>query len=218
MKSNLCNGRAPAHPLLARAPGVLALVLGLASCAAPPPPPPARAGGGAALPAPRPVQVARPSVPPGETAANASAGGVRDAAQTPGAWTYTAEQGGTAARFAAPGTLPLLVLRCDQARRTIVLLRPAASAAPVAASIGTSSGARNLTANPAANVEPRALAIELDPRDRVLDQMAFSKGRFSLEISGLPTLVLPAWAEVGRVIEDCRALSSQAAARGVPNE
>jgi len=25
-----------------------------------------------------------------------------------------------------------------------------------------------------------------------------------LEVSGLPTLVLPAWAEVGKVIEDCR--------------
>jgi hypothetical protein len=86
----------------------------------------------------------------------------------------------------------------------IILLRPAAIRVPVAASIGTSSGARNLTASPAANVEPAALAIELDPRDRLLDQMAFSKGRFTLDISGLSTLVLPAWAEVGRVIEDCR--------------
>lgn len=100
--------------------------------------------------------------------------------------------------------MPLLVLRCDSARRMIILLRPAASNAPVAASIVTSSGARNMTASPAANVEPRALAIELDPRDRMLDQMAFSKGRFTLDISGLPTLVLPAWAEVGRVVEDCR--------------
>jgi hypothetical protein len=119
-------------------------------------------------------------------------------------WTYAAEKGGTAARFAAPGAMPLLVLRCDAARRMVVLLRPAASNAPVAASISTSSGAHDFTASPADNVDPRALAIELDPRDRVLDQMAFSRGRFTLDISGFPALVLPAWAEVGRVIEDCR--------------
>jgi hypothetical protein len=34
--------------------------------------------------------------------------------------------------------------------------------------------------------------------------MAYSRGRFAVEINGLPTLYLPSWAEVGRVIEDCR--------------
>jgi len=207
MKINHPVACAAAHSLLTRAPAVFAAVLvavlGLASCAAPPPPP-TRAGAGAAWPAPRPPQVVRPAAAPGGTLANSPAGSAREAAQTPGTWTYTAEKGGTAARFATPGAMPLVVLRCDTARHMVVLLRPAASTSPVAASISTSSGARNLTASPAANVDPRALAIELDPRDRVLDQMAFSKGRFTLDISGLPTLVLPAWAEVGRVIEDCR--------------
>ena len=49
-----------------------------------------------------------------------------------------------------------------------------------------------------------AVAITFAASDRQLDAMAFSRGRFMLEVSGLPTLVLPAWAEVGKVIEDCR--------------
>lgn len=114
------------------------------------------------------------------------------------------EKDGTAARFSALGAMPLLVLRCDLARRIVIILRPTANDSPVAAMISTNSGTRNLTAKPAVNVEPKALAIELDPRDAVLDQMAFSRGRFAIEMGRLPTLILPSWAEVGRVIEDCR--------------
>ena len=38
----------------------------------------------------------------------------------------------------------------------------------------------------------------------LLDAMAFSRGRFAIDVNGLPSLYLPAWPEVGRVIEDCR--------------
>jgi hypothetical protein len=34
--------------------------------------------------------------------------------------------------------------------------------------------------------------------------MAFSRGRFVVEIEGLRWAVLPSWSEVGRVVEDCR--------------
>ncbi|WP_345907778.1 hypothetical protein [Sphingomonas sp. UBA4815] len=40
--------------------------------------------------------------------------------------------------------------------------------------------------------------------DRLLDAMAFSRGRFTIEQAGQPPLIIPAYAEVGRVIEDCR--------------
>ncbi len=40
--------------------------------------------------------------------------------------------------------------------------------------------------------------------DPLLDAMALSKGRFAVETQGMPTLYLPSWAEVTRVIEDCR--------------
>jgi hypothetical protein len=49
-----------------------------------------------------------------------------------------------------------------------------------------------------------AMAATLPARDTLLDAMAFSKGRFAVEVAGLPTLFLPAWPEVTRVIEDCR--------------
>ena len=48
------------------------------------------------------------------------------------------------------------------------------------------------------------LAVSLSARDSLLDAMAFSKGRFAVEATGQPTLYLPSWIEVSRVIEDCR--------------
>jgi len=51
---------------------------------------------------------------------------------------------------------------------------------------------------------PAALAVSLAARDPLLDAMAFSRGRFAVETAGLPTLYVPSWTEVSRVIEDCR--------------
>jgi hypothetical protein len=47
-------------------------------------------------------------------------------------------------------------------------------------------------------------AVFLPPAEPLLDAIAFSKGRFAVEVAGLPTLYLPSHAEVSRVIEDCR--------------
>lgn len=44
----------------------------------------------------------------------------------------------------------------------------------------------------------------LPANDRFLDQIVFSRGRFTVEVPGLPVLILPSWAEPARVIEDCR--------------
>ena len=40
--------------------------------------------------------------------------------------------------------------------------------------------------------------------DAVLDQLAYSRGRFAVEVQGQETLIVPAWAEISRVIEECR--------------
>jgi hypothetical protein len=40
-------------------------------------------------------------------------------------------------------------------------------------------------------------------RDPLLDQMAYSRGRFMLAAGG-QELIVPAWPEVARVVEDCR--------------
>ena len=71
------------------------------------------------------------------------------------------------------------------------------------------SGLRRLTAVPvgdAGTVRNAAIPFEItfNVRDPLLDAMAFSRGRFMVEMGGAQTLVLPAWSELGRVIEDCR--------------
>lgn len=48
------------------------------------------------------------------------------------------------------------------------------------------------------------ITIELPVRDAALDAMGYSRGRFIVEGGALPTLVVPAWAEILRVAEDCR--------------
>ena len=51
---------------------------------------------------------------------------------------------------------------------------------------------------------PPWLAADLAPRDPLLDALGYSRGRFIVAGNGLPTLVVPAYAEVLRVAEDCR--------------
>ena len=52
--------------------------------------------------------------------------------------------------------------------------------------------------------QPPAIAASAGARDPRLDQIAFSRGRFLVDVAGQSRLVLPAWPEVARVIEDCR--------------
>ena len=40
--------------------------------------------------------------------------------------------------------------------------------------------------------------------DPLIEAMGYSRGRFIVETAPLPPLVVPAWAEVLRVAEDCR--------------
>lgn len=152
-------------------------------------------------PPPRPVPTAapRPVPPPAPVRAPAD---WRDAPATPGDWTY---QSGpvTMARFGTMGTSPLLSLTCDRAGGAIVLNRAGAAAGSLPMTIVTTTLTRQFSAMPVAAAAP-TLAVSFTPRDPMLDAMAFSRGRFAVEVSGLPTLYLPAWPEVGRVIEDCR--------------
>ncbi|MEZ0241925.1 MAG: hypothetical protein ACAH11_01010, partial [Sphingomonas sp.] len=69
--------------------------------------------------------------------------------------------------------------------------------------VRTSSTLRSVAAQPTGGTPPY-LAIELTPRDPLLDAIGYSRGRFVIEGGGLPHLVVPAWGEILRVIEDCR--------------
>jgi hypothetical protein len=117
---------------------------------------------------------------------------------TPGNWTYHQEGAGSTALFASPVAGSLLTLRCDPAVGRISLLRSGVGQG--AMTVRTSYGATGwpATATPSGTLATRAAS------DAALDQIAYSRGRFAVEVQGLETLILPAWAEVGRVIEDCR--------------
>ncbi|HEX6376320.1 MAG TPA: hypothetical protein VFZ91_11440 [Allosphingosinicella sp.] len=136
-------------------------------------------------PAPRPAPVARPAAPPpAEPPPAPVARDWPDRSLTPGDWSYGSEAGGSAARFAG------FSLRCDAASGQIRLTREGAGGT---FRVRTSYGHRTF---------PSGAAIPAG--DPVLDEMAFSRGRFAVEADGLETLVVPAWPEPARVIEDCR--------------
>lgn len=161
----------------------------LASCVGAPERPPVPA------PAPRPAPVARPAPPPAPVE-------WQDRATTPGDWRYQVDGAGSVALFGAVPDTSLFILRCDKANRRISVLR--SGIAQTAMTVRTSYGAVSWPASAAAGTIPATQAIRA-ANDATLDQIAYSRGRFAVEVQGLDTLILPAWAEVSRVVEDCRA-------------
>ncbi|HEU0042971.1 hypothetical protein [Sphingomonas sp.] len=120
---------------------------------------------------------------------------------TSGTWTYSRDTRGSVAMFGQIGAVALAVLRCDRQGGRVFLSIPGASPAPL--TVRTTSLARTVTTG-ATGGTPPYLAATLTPADPLLDAMAFSRGRFALSQTGAAPLVLPAWAEIGRVVEDCR--------------
>lgn len=163
----------------------------LAGCVAPSQPEP-RPAPPVVLSAPR----ATPTPPPPPPPASAD---WRDWPLTPGGWSWRAEAQGGAAFFGVTGQAPELTLRCDRARRRIAVSRRGQPAASTL-TIRTSSVARTLSGTAATN----GLTAELAARDALIDAMGYSRGRFVVQGEGMPDLVVPAWAEILRVAEDCR--------------
>jgi hypothetical protein len=46
--------------------------------------------------------------------------------------------------------------------------------------------------------------IQVPAYDPLLDALVFSRGRVAVYIADKPALVVPAWPEIARVVEDCR--------------
>jgi hypothetical protein len=145
-------------------------------------------------PTPQPTPRPLPPSPPPPVALD-----WRQAPITPGDWTWSLEGGQSVARFAGG----LLALRCDRAAGAIVLQRAGTVAGPEPMTITTTSSTRTLAATPQPGPPP-TLAVSLTARDPLVDAMIFSRGRFAVEVPGLPPLYVPSWPEVGRVAEDCR--------------
>jgi len=118
-----------------------------------------------------------------------------------GVWSYRAIAGGSEADFIDSAATVRLILRCDQAARTVSIVRTGVPAAAPVLSVWTSSLARSV---PSSFLATKELTATLAATDPLLDSIAFSRGRFATAASGAPIATVPATAEPARVIEDCR--------------
>lgn len=138
-------------------------------------------------PPPRPVAPTPPPPPPPTPNL-----GWLDAPLAPGNWVLR----GREAHY-GPSGAPVFIIRCEGGRR-ISLIRPGADGN--ALTIRASNGERSL----AAGAGPDGLTATVPAGEPILDAIAFSRGRFSVESQGAARLVVPAWPEPARVVDDCR--------------
>jgi hypothetical protein len=118
-----------------------------------------------------------------------------------GSWTYEPASGGSEVTFANASGVPQLTIRCTRATRRISILKASSLASP-ALWVWTSSQSKSLPAT--FDAATARVSTELGAYDSFLDAIASSRGRVGFSTSGLAVLVVPPWADVARVIEDCR--------------
>ncbi len=116
-------------------------------------------------------------------------------------WTYQTVPGGSAARFIDSSGTARFELECSKATRRVTISRASATAAP-GLFIWTTDASRSVAAR--FDAAASRVALELAARDPLLDAIAFSRGRIAVVMTGAEALVMPAWPEAARTIEDCR--------------
>ena len=164
----------------------------LAACVVPAPPPPI---------APR---SAPPSpLPPARAPVSQD---WRDFPLMPGSWAYAGDAAGSSAMFGRAGSEADFIVRCDVASRTVTLSW-AGVAAPAGNATTITTSAATVT-YPAGAVTANRIGVRLAANDPFLDKLAFSRGRFvvagAVSEQAAVRLVLPAWPEPARAVEDCR--------------
>lgn len=176
-------------------------LLALAACVPPAPEP-------TPVPSPTPTQAPAPDPEPSYAppqVVTPSYDDWMDAPQTPGDWSYTPESEETLAVFGTARTPEgvELIVACNLATRRVAIGRKGSGTGQVEMLVRTETRDRVLTARP---VESRAplLVAELAASDPLLDAIAFSKGRFAVDVAGAAPIYVPAWTEITRVVEDCR--------------
>lgn len=180
-------------PIYAHFAGALALSFAIAACVPKPVtvPPVSR-------PAPTPTPTPTYTPPPVQQYDN-----WMDAPRTAGDWSYSASGNGTRADYGTAASEPRFTMGCRMPSRQVMLVRHGITgASPTSMVIRTETATRALGVTPSS--DSTAVSAALTATDPLLDAMAFSKGRFAVEAAGVPTLYLPSWAEVSRIIEDCR--------------
>jgi hypothetical protein len=148
-------------------------------------------------PAPRPPAPMGPATPPPASPGAPALAAWADAPLSPGRWVYQPSPGAGSRALFGPANAPSFQIACNSAR-LLTLTRSGAGAG--ALTIRTSSTVRALPAAPTA----QGLSAQLAAGDPLMDAIAFSRGRFAVEAPGAPALVIPAWPELARVVEDCR--------------
>jgi hypothetical protein len=120
---------------------------------------------------------------------------------TAGSWSYRAVADGSEAVFTDARVTPRVVVKCSRPARAVTLTL--ASAVPGSAiTLATTDTQRVVPAS--YNAQTSQIIAQIAGNDALLDAVAFSRGRFALSVAGGATLVVPAWPEVARSIEDCR--------------
>lgn len=167
---------------------VIIAVMGVSACVSPPPPPP-------------PVQTTRPPVTVAPPPPARPVGDWTDWPLAAGDWVYRQDERGSIALFGPPNTDALVTLRCDRARQRIYLARAGSGTGNIV--IRSSSTMKEFAGASTGGALPY-IATEITPRDPILDAMIYSRGRIAIEVAGQMPLAIPSWAEIGRVVEDCR--------------
>jgi hypothetical protein len=117
-----------------------------------------------------------------------------------GNWSYRLITGGSEADFIDNGGHVRLMVRCNRTIKVVSFIRTGLAAAAPSLVITTTYGARNLAASFATGNLTAAVAAN----DPLLDDIAFTRGKWAIANSGVGALVVPSWAEAPRVFEDCR--------------
>jgi hypothetical protein len=118
-----------------------------------------------------------------------------------GNWFYGSDAGRSFAQFRTPGGAPLLTLSCATGTRQLSFARTGAGGTAAAMTIRTTYGAVQWPVTASGDA---ALTVSRAASDQLFDWIAYSRGRIAIEAAGSSRLVVPAWAEIGRVVEDCR--------------
>ena len=180
--------------------GALALTFGLAACipGPAPEPTPAPAQQTASTPAPAPQPAPPPSVPTNWI----------DQPQTQGDWSYTDEAGEKFALFnGSNGSLKAIILCIPGSGELSIGIfgpTPSFGNAPLVTRVLTETSERTLSLSKKPGMHAGLRSASLPAKDPLFDAIALTRGRFVLAARGQEPLYLPAWAEVTRVIEDCR--------------
>ena len=118
-----------------------------------------------------------------------------------GSWTLAPGSDGSTATFLNASAMPQVTIRCSRTARRVSIARPGSAAVPFL-NVWTSSMTRSVPAS----FDPATakITIQLAAYDPLLDALAFSRGRVAIYVADKPALVVPAWPEIARIIEDCR--------------